>query len=138
MKENLFLLKNLLERWKTKILSPLQLFQKKFILMCKMILLVNTITQFIEALKWNRLTLHLVLILNAIKILIKNILNLKLAIILGLQNTKISLLRDTLQIGQKKFLLLAKWTIQSRGHLLLMIWMVIWLLEVFIKKNAKN
>ena len=40
---------------------------------------------------------------------------------LGLQNTRIFLLKDALQIGQKKFLLLAKLKIQSRGHMLLMI-----------------
>ena len=35
-------------------------------------------------------------------VLIKNILNLKLAIILGFQNTRIFFLKDTPQIGQKK------------------------------------
>ena len=51
----------------------------------------------------------------------KNILNLKLAIMLGLQNTRIFLLKDTLQIGQKKILLLTKLKMQSRGHMPLMI-----------------
>ena len=37
------------------------------------------------------------------KILIKNILNLKLVTMLEFQNTKISLLKDTPQIIQKKF-----------------------------------
>ena len=48
------------------------------------------------------------------------------------------LLKDTLQIGQKKFLLLAKWKIQFHRHMLLMIWMMKKLLEVFMKKNWKK
>ena len=40
--------------------------------------------------------------LNTVNVLIKNILNLKLAIILGFQNTRIFFLKDTPQIGQKK------------------------------------
>ena len=42
---------------------------------------------------------------NAIKILTKKILNLKLVTMLRFQNTKIFLLKDILQIGQKKLLL---------------------------------
>ena len=38
----------------------------------------------------------------------KKILNLKLVTMLEFQNTKAFLLKDTLQIGQKKFLLLVK------------------------------
>ena len=38
----------------------------------------------------------------------KKILNLKLVTMLEFQNTKTFLLKDTLQIGQKKFLLLVK------------------------------
>ena len=52
--------------------------------------------------------LHLILMLNTMKILMKETLILKLAIMLGFQNTKTFLLKDTLQIGQKKFFLLAK------------------------------
>ena len=48
--------------------------------MCYMILLINTITQFIEAVKSNRFMLHFILMLNAMRVLIKKILNLKLAI----------------------------------------------------------
>ena len=51
--------------------------------------------------------------LNSMMILIKKIPNLKLVIMLGFQNTKTFLLKDTLKIGQK-FLLLAKLTIQFR------------------------
>ena len=47
--------------------------------------------------------------------------NLKLAIMLGFQNTKTFLLKDTLQIGQKKFLLLVKIKKEFPGHMLLMI-----------------
>ena len=50
----------------------------------------------------------------------------------------IFLLKDMLLIGQKKFLLLIKLTIQFRGLMLLMILMVKKLLEVFMKKNCKK
>ena len=45
---------------------------------------------------------------------------------------------DTLQIGQKKFLLLVKLKIQFYGHMLLVTWMVKKLLEVSMKKNCKK
>ena len=45
-------------------------------------LLINTIIQFIEALKSNRLMLHQILMLNTVKILMKKILNSKLVIVL--------------------------------------------------------
>ena len=60
----------------------------------------------------NLLMLHLILTLNTIKIQIKKFLNLKLVIMLEFQNIKIFLLKDILQIGQKKFLLLVKLKIQ--------------------------
>ena len=59
--------------------------------------------------------LHLILMLNTMKILTKNILNLKLVTMLEFQNTKTSLLKNTLQIGQKKFFLLLKLKIQFLG-----------------------
>ena len=68
----------------------------------------------------------------------KKILNFKLTIMLGFQNTKTILLKDTLQIGQKKFLLLAKLKIQFLGLMLLVTLMVKKLLEVFMKKNCKK
>ena len=138
MKENLLLPRDLLGRWKTRFLSMWQLFQKIFILMCYMILLINSITQFIELLTWNRLTLQMILMLNKMKIQIKKILNIKLVIMLEFQNTKTFLLKDTLQISQKKFLLLIKLKIQFLGLMLLVIWMVKKLLEVFMKKNCKK
>ena len=49
----------------------------------------------------------------------KKILNLKLATMLEFQNIKTFLLKDILQIGQKKFLLLLKLKIQFLGHILL-------------------
>ena len=91
----------------------------------------------IEALKWNQLTLRLILMLNTMKILMEKVLNSKLVIMLGFQNKKTFLLNDALKIGQKKFLLLAKLKIQFRGHTLLVTWMVNQLLEVFMKKNCK-
>ena len=68
----------------------------------------------------------------------KKILNLKLVIMLEFQNIKTFLLKDILQIGQKKFLLLIKLKIQFLGLMLLVIWMVKKLLEVFMKKNCKK
>ena len=59
----------------------------------------------------------------------KKILNLKLVTMLEFQNIKTFLLKDILQIGQKKFLLLVKLKIQFLGLMLL---------EVFIKKNCKK
>ena len=49
----------------------------------------------------------------------KKILNSKLVIMLEFQNTKTFLLKDTLKIGQKKFLLLVKLKIQFLGLMLL-------------------
>ena len=46
----------------------------------------------------------------------KKILNLKLVTMLEFQNIKTFLLKDTLQIGQKKFLLLVKLKMQFLGH----------------------
>ena len=55
------------------------------------------------------------------KIANKKILNLKLVIMLEFLNIKTFLLKDILQIGQKKFLLLIKLKIQFLGLMLLMI-----------------
>ena len=94
--------------------------------------------KFIELLKWNLLTLHMILMLNTMNILIKRILNLKLVTMLEFQNIKTFLLKDTLQIAQKKFLLLVKLKIQFLGLKLLVTWMVKKLQEVFMKKNCKK
>ena len=48
-------------------------------------------------------------------------LNLKLAVMLEFQNIKTFLLKDMLEIGWKKFLLLVKLKIQFLEHMLLMI-----------------
>ena len=50
----------------------------------------------------------------------KKILNLKLVTMLEFRNIKTFLLKDMLQIGQEKFLLLVKLKIQFRGFMLLM------------------
>ena len=68
----------------------------------------------------------------------KEILSLKLVIMLQFQNTKTFFLKDTLKIGQKKFLLLVKLKIQFHGLMLLVTLMVKSLLEVFMKKNCKK
>ena len=68
----------------------------------------------------------------------KEILNLKLVIMQEFLNIKIFSLKDTHQIGLKKFLLLVKLKIQFHEHMLLMISMVKKLLEHFMKKNCKR
>ena len=68
-----------------------------------------------------KMTVQMILLLNTMKILTKKILNLKLVTILEFQNIKTFLLKDTLQIGQKKFLLLVKLKIQFLGHTQLVI-----------------
>ena len=57
-----------------------------------------------------------VLMLNIMNILIEKILNLKLVAMLEFQIIKAFLLKDILQIGQKKFLLLIKLKILFLGH----------------------
>ena len=83
-----------------------------------MILLIDT-TLFIELLKRNLLTLQVIAMLNTMKTLIKKILNLNLVTMLEFQNIKRFLLKEILQIGQKKFLLLVKLKIQFLGLMLL-------------------
>ena len=68
----------------------------------------------------------------------KKILNLKLLILLEFPDIKTFLLKDILQIGQKKFLLLIKLKIQFLGLMLLGISMVNKFLKVFRKKNCKR
>ena len=72
------------------------------------------------------------------KILTKEILNLKLVTMLEFQNTRTFLLKDMLQIGRKKFLLLVGLKLQFLGLMLLVTCMVKKLLEVFTKKNCKK
>ena len=57
---------------------------------------------------------------------------------LEFQIIKAFLLKDILQIGQKKFLLLMKLKIQFLGLMLLVIGIVKKLLEVFMNKNCKK
>ena len=61
----------------------------------------------------------MILMLNTMKIQIKKILNSNLVIMLEFQDTKTFLLKDTFQIGQKKFLLLVKLKMQFLGLMLL-------------------
>ena len=69
--------------------------------------------------KMKPLGLHVILMLNTMKILTKKILNLKLLIVSEFQNTKMLLLKNTPKIGQKKFLSLAKLKFQFHGPMLL-------------------
>ena len=57
---------------------------------------------------------------------------------LEFQNIKTILLKDMLQIGRKKSLLIVKLKIKFRRLMLLVTWMVRKLLEVFMKKNCKK
>ena len=63
----------------------------------------------------NPVTLHLILMLKTMKILMKKIL--KFVIMLGFQNEKTFLLKNTLKTGQKNILLLTKLKLQFRGHM---------------------
>ena len=56
---------------------------------------------------------------------------------LGFQNTKTFLLKNTLRLDQKKFLLLVKLKTQLGGHTRLVIRRVNQSLEVFMKKNGR-
>ena len=80
----------------------------------------------------------MILMLNTMKNQIKEILNVKLVIMLEFLSIKIFLLKDMFLIGRKKFLLLLKLKIQFHGLMLLMILMMKKLLEVFMKKNRKR
>ena len=57
---------------------------------------------------------------------------------LGFQNTKTFLLKDTLKIGQKNFLLLGTLRIQFLGVTLLVNYVIKKLLEVFMKRYCKK
>ena len=93
---------------------------------------------YIEQLKSSLLMLKTMHILILVKKLMIKILNLKLVIMLGYQNTKTLLLKAILQIGLKAFLRLKKLKIQFQGLLSLMMLMVKKLLEHFMKKNCKR
>ena len=57
-----------------------------------------------KTIKMKPILLQVILMPNTMKIQIQKIQNLKLVTMLGFQNIKIFLLKDILQIGQKKFL----------------------------------
>ena len=62
--------------------------------------------------KPNIMLTQIIIMLNIMKLKIKKILNLNFVTMLEFQNIKTFLLKDILQIGQKKFLLLIKLKIQ--------------------------
>ena len=113
MKENLLLLR-FIRTLKSKVFKHVIAISKNVYFD-----VLDDITLFIELLKRNLLTLRMIIMLNTMKILIKMILNLKLVTMLEFQNIKTFLLKDILQIGQKKFLLLVKLKIQFLGLMLL-------------------
>ena len=120
MKENLLLLNNLLELSKTRFLSTWQPFQRMFMSHDMSDDIVNKYNNRVHrTIKVKPLTLHMILMLNTMKILTKKILNWKLVIVSEHQNTKTFLLKDILKIGLKKFLSLAKLKTQFRGLMLL-------------------
>ena len=79
--------------------------------MCQMILLINAIT-----IKMKPIDFKDDSYVEYNKDFNKNILNLTSVIMLEFQNIKVFLLKDILQIGQNKFLLLATLKIQFLGH----------------------
>ena len=82
--------------------------------------------------------LNLIFMLNKVLILMKKIQNLKQLIMSEYQNTKAFLIKDILQIGHKKLLLLTKLKIHFHGLMLLVISMVKKLLEHFMKRNCRR
>ena len=83
-----------------------------------MILLINTITVH-RTIKMKPIDVRSDSYAEYNEDLTKNILNLKLVTMLEFQNTKTFLLKNRLQIGRKKVLLLVKLKIQFRGLMLL-------------------
>ena len=109
MKENLLLLNNLLELSKTRFLSTWQPFQRMFMSHDMSDDIVNKYNNRVHrTIKVKPLTLHMILMLNTMKILTKKILNWKLVIVSEYQNTNTFLLKDTNKIGQKKFFIISK------------------------------
>ena len=74
-----------------------------------------------RTIKMKPMKLRMIFMLNTMSIQIKKILNLKLVTMLEFQNIKTFLLKDILQIDQKKFLLSIKLKIQFLGLILLVI-----------------
>ena len=71
--------------------------------------------------KPNIMLTQIIIMLNIMKFQIKKILNLNFVTMLEFQNIKTSLLKDILQIGQKKFLLLIELKIQFLELMVLVI-----------------
>ena len=105
---------------KSKIFKSTRLlFQRMFILML-LDDIVNKYNNTVhKTIKMNPIDVTSDSYVNAMKIQMKKILNAKLVIMPKFQNTKTLFLRDTLQIGHNKFLLLAKLKMQFRGLILL-------------------
>ena len=137
MKENLLLLRDLLEHWKNFFFKTYDIYLKN--------VYFDVLDDIVD--KYNN-TVHrtikikpidvMILMLNTIKILIKKIVNLKLVTMLKSENTKTFLLKNMPQIGPKKFLLLVKLKIKFLGFMLLRAWMMKKLLNVFIKKKLQK
>ena len=120
MKENLLLLKNLSELWKT-------IFFKHMIATSKNVYF-DVLDDIVN--KHNN-TVHRTTKMKPVNVTSgsyaeyedsnEKIPNLKFVIVSEYQNTKTFLLKDILKIGQKKFLLLVKLKIQFHGLMLLVI-----------------
>ena len=112
MKKNLLLLRDLFIFLKNKIFKHMTAISKN--------VYFDVFDDIVD--KYNN-TVHrtIKIMLNIMKILIKNILDLNLVTMLEFQNIKTFLLKDILQIGLKKFLLLIKLKLQILGLMLLVI-----------------
>ena len=126
--ENLLLLRDLLGPWKTRFLSTWQLFQKN--------VYFDVLDDIVN--KYNK-TVHRSIKMKPIDVISDSSAeyNEDSNVTKAFLNTEAFLLKDTLKIGQKKFLF-AKLKIQFRGHTWLETWMVNQLLKVFMKKNCKK
>ena len=124
----MLLLRDLLGPWKTRFLSTWQLFQKN--------VYFDVIDDIVN--KYNK-TVHRSIKMKPIDVTSDSSAeyNEDSNVTKAFLNTEAFLLKDTLKIGQKKFLF-AKLKIQFRGHTWLETWMVNQLLKVFMEKNCKK
>ena len=127
MKKNLLLLRDLLEPYKAKIINTWLQHEKIFIL-------INYMT--VD--KCNNTYYITIKNDNLVKTLMLKILPLKLVILIEYQNIKIFLQKTMFKVGLKKFLLLQKLKILSRGYMLLVTLTAQKFLERFTKNTCKK
>ena len=134
MKKNLLLLRDLLEPYKAKIINTWLQHEKIFILINYMTVdkCNNTYYRTIKKKPFDVKSITLV------KALMVKILPLKLVILIEYQNIKIFLQKTMFKVGLKKFLLLQKLKILSRGYMLLVTLTAQKFLERFTKNTCKK